>query len=92
MGEVRQLYDVFGINLTPQVESPMTDYINNDPRKNVYGKHVYKKGNSFSREFIEKEFKEYIELMSNELNGKISYERRVHLENWVNVLYWTILN
>ena len=64
MGEVRKLYDCLGMNLTPQVESPMTDFISNDPRKNVYGKHVYKKVNSFSRKFIENEFKEYIELMS----------------------------
>ena len=64
MGEVRKLYDDLGMNLTPQVESAMIHYINNDPRKNVYGKHVYKKGNYFSREFIEKEFKDYIELMS----------------------------
>ena len=64
MGEVRKLYDVLGMNLTPQVESAMIDYINNDPRKTVYGKHFYKKGPSFSREFIETEFKEYIELMS----------------------------
>ena len=64
MGEVRKLYDCLGMNLTPKVESTMIDYINNGSRKKVYGKHVYKKGNSFSREFIEKEFKEYIELMS----------------------------
>ena len=64
MGEVRIFYDCLGMNLTPQVESTMIDYINNDARKYVYGKHVYKKGNSFSREFIENEFKENIELMS----------------------------
>ena len=64
MGEVRKLYDCLGTNLTPQVESTVIDYINNDPRKNVYWKHVYKKENSFSRDFIENEFKEYIELMS----------------------------
>ena len=42
----------------------MINYLNNDPKKKVYGKHVYKKGSHFSKEFIEKEFKEYIDLMS----------------------------
>ena len=64
MGEVRKLYDFLGMDLTPQVESAMMDYINNDTRKKLYGHHVYKKGPPFTKEFIEREFKEYIDLMS----------------------------
>ena len=64
MGEVRKLYDFLGMNLTPEAESAMIYYLNNDPKKNVYGNHVYKKGSHFSKEFIEKEFKENIGLMS----------------------------
>ena len=52
------------MNLTLEAEAAMINYLNNDPKKNVYGKHVYKKGSHFSKEFIEKEFKEYIDLMS----------------------------
>ena len=64
VGEVRKLYDFLGMDLTPQVESAMMDYINNDTRKKLYGHHVYKKGPPFTKEFIEREFKEYIDLMS----------------------------
>ena len=64
MGEVRKLYDFLGMNLTPEAESAMINYLNNDPKKNVYGKRVHKKGSHFSKEFIEKEFKEYIDLIS----------------------------
>ena len=64
MGEVRKLYNFLGMNVTPEAESAMINYLNNDPKKNVYGKHVYKKGSHFSKEFIEKEFKKYIDLMS----------------------------
>ena len=64
MGEIRKLYDFLGMNLTADVEAAMINYLNNDPKKKVYGKHVYKKGSHFSKEFIEKEFKEYIDLMS----------------------------
>ena len=62
--EVRKLYDFLGMNLTPQAEFAMINYLNNDPKKKVYGKHVYKKRSHFSREFIEREFKEYIDLMA----------------------------
>ena len=64
MCEVRKLYDFLGMDLTPQAETAMINYLNNDPKKKVYGKHVYKKGSHFSREFIEREYKEYIDLMS----------------------------
>ena len=64
MGEVRKLYDFLGMNLTSEAESSMVNYLNHDPKKNVYGKHVYKKGSHFSKEFIETEFREYIDLMS----------------------------
>ena len=68
MREVRKLYGFLGMNLTPQAEAAMINYLNNDPKKKVYGKHVYKKGSHFSREFIEAEFKEYIDLMSKRFN------------------------
>ena len=54
MREVRKLYGFLGMNLTPQAEAAMINYLNNDPKKKVYGKHVYKKGSHFFREFIEK--------------------------------------
>ena len=58
------MYDFLGMNLTPEAESAMISYLNNDPKKTVYGEHVYKKSFQFSKEFIETEFKEYIDLMS----------------------------
>ena len=70
LGEVRKLYDFLGMNLTPEAESAMISYLKNDPKKKVYGKHVYKKGVHFSRQFIEEEFKEYINLMSKRVNRK----------------------
>ena len=48
-----------GMNLTSEAESAMVNYLNHDPKKNVY-----KKGSHFSKEFIETEFREYIDLMS----------------------------
>ena len=68
LGEVRKLYDFLGMNLTPEAESAMISYLNNDPKKKVYGKHVYKKGVNLSRQFIEQEFKEYIDLMSKRVH------------------------
>ena len=52
------------MTFTSEAEAAMINYLNNDPKKNVYGKHVYKKGSHFSKEFIEREFAEYIDLMS----------------------------
>ena len=70
LAEVRKLYDFLGMDLTPEAESAMMNYLNNDPKKKVYGKHVYKKGSHFSREFIEREFKEYVDIMTKTFNLK----------------------
>ena len=64
LGEVGKLYNFLGVDLTPQAQSAMISYLNNDPKKKVYGKHVYQNDVHFSRQFIEEEFKEYIDLMS----------------------------
>ena len=68
MKEVKKMYDAFEMKLTPQAEEAMTDYINHDPKKNVYGKHVYKNGLDFSRQFIQEKYKEYIELMATKID------------------------
>ena len=43
LGEVRKMYDSLGLTLTPEAESAMINYLENDPKKKVYGKHKYKK-------------------------------------------------
>ena len=68
MGEVRKLYDSIGMNLTPETESAMMSYLNNDPKKKVYGKHKYKQGVHLPREVLEQEFKQYVELMSKRVD------------------------
>ena len=68
MGEVRKLYDSLGMNLTPEAESAMISYLNNDPKKKVYGKHKYKNGVSFSRQYFMEEYKEYIDLMAKRID------------------------
>ena len=70
MGEVRKLYDSLGLTLTPEAESAMISYLNNDPKKKVYGKHKYKQGVHLPQEVLEEEFKEYIELMSKRVDCK----------------------
>ena len=70
LGEVRKLYESLGMNLTPEAESAMISYLNNDPKKKVYGKHKYKQGVHLPREVLEEEFKEYIELMSERVACK----------------------
>ena len=37
LGEMRKLYDYFGMTLTPETESAMMHYIYNDPKKTKYG-------------------------------------------------------
>ena len=64
------MYDFLGMDLTPQAQSAMISYLKNDPKKKVYGKHIYKKGVHFSRKFIEEEFREYIDLMSKRVDRK----------------------
>ena len=68
LGEINKLYAFLGMDLTPEAQSAMISYLTNDPKKKVYGKHVYKKGVHFSRQFIEEEFKEYIDLMCKRVN------------------------
>ena len=63
-----KMYDAFEMKLTPQAEEAMTNYIDHDPKKNVYGKHVYKNGLDFSRQFIQEEYQEYIELMATKID------------------------
>ena len=58
------------MDLTPETESSMISYLHNDPKKKVYGKHKYKEGVHLPREVLEKEFKEYISLMSKRVDIK----------------------
>ena len=63
------MYDFLGMNLTPEAQSVMISYLNNDAKKKRnYGKQVYKKNVHFSRQFIEEEFKDYIDLMSKRVD------------------------
>ena len=47
MGEVRKLYDFLGMNLTPEAESAMVNYLNNDPKKKRLWKTRLQEGISF---------------------------------------------
>ena len=58
------------MDLTPEAESAMISYLNNDLKKKVYGKHKYKEGVHLPREVLEEEFKEYIKLMSKRIDMK----------------------
>ena len=59
------MYDYFGMALTPQTESAMLHYLENDPKKTVYGQHKYTMEEfGITTDDLEEEFKEYIELMS----------------------------
>ena len=65
LGEMRKLYDYFGMTLTPETESAMVHYLNNDPKKTKYGVHKYTLEEfGISIDEIKEEFKEYIEIMS----------------------------
>ena len=65
MGEMRKMYDYFGMTLTPQTESAMGHYMNNDPKKTVYGQHKYTLQEfGLTIDDLKEEFKEYIEMMS----------------------------
>ena len=70
IGEVCKLYDSIRMNLTPEAESAMISCLNNDPKKKVYGKHKYKQDMHLPWEVLEKEFKEFIELMSKQVDCK----------------------
>ena len=62
------MYEKFEMKLTPQAEEAMTKYIDHDPKKKVYGKHVYKNDLDFSNKFIQKEYQEYIQLMATKVD------------------------
>ena len=64
LGEIRKLYDFLEMDLTPEVETAMTSYLENDPKKKVYGKHIYKKGVYLPTEVLQEEFAYYITEMS----------------------------
>ena len=68
--EIRKLYDFLEMNLTAEVETAMVSYLKNDPKKKIYGKHVYKKGVHLPRDVLEEEFKYYIDEMSKRVNKK----------------------
>ena len=70
LGEIRKLYDFLEMNLTPEAEAAMVSYLENDPKKKVYGKHVYKKGVHLPRGVLEEEFKYYINEMSKRVKKK----------------------
>ncbi len=61
------MYDATNMTLTPEAEAAMVHYLNNDPKKKVYGKHIYREGVYFDKEFFEENFKEYIDLMSKRI-------------------------
>ena len=59
------MYDYFGMILTPETESAMVHYMNNDPKKTTYGVHKFTLEEfGISMGQIKEEFKEYIEIMS----------------------------
>ena len=64
MGETRKLYDHFSLTLTPQAESAMQNYLENDTHKT---RKPYKYSSledyGITREDLQSEFSEYIELM-----------------------------
>ena len=65
LGEIRKMYDYFGMTLTPETESAMVHYMNNDPKKTTYGVHKYTLEEfGISVDEIKEDFKEYIEIMS----------------------------
>ena len=71
MGEMRKLYDYFGLKLTPQTEDAWKKYMDNDPKKKKYGKHKYTMEQyNVTKEDLAEEFKEYIQLMSKKYDTK----------------------
>ena len=65
---MRKMYDYFGMTLTPQTESAMRNYLENDPKKTIYGAHKYTLEEfGLTKEDLRVEFKEYVELMSKRI-------------------------
>ena len=69
LGEMRRLYDIMDMNLSPKTEAGMAEYLENDKKK-AKAKHVYKDGCHLPREVLEEEFKYYIEAMSKRVKKK----------------------
>ena len=70
MGEVRRLYDFLEMDLTPKVETAMSSCISNEFKIGSYQKPVLEQSENFSRDSVEKDFKEYLDLMSKRVNRK----------------------
>ena len=65
LGEVRKLYDYFGMTLTPDAEDAMRHYLENDPKKTKYGNYTYTLEEfNITEEDLKETFKEYIALMT----------------------------
>ena len=64
MGEVRKLYDFLGMNLTPEVESAMNSCIKNEFKIGTYRTPLYEGSTLFSKQSVQKDFEEYLDLMS----------------------------
>ena len=59
------MYDYFGMTLTPETETAMVHYMNNDPKMTTHGVHKFTLEEfGISMDEIKEEFKEYIEIMS----------------------------
>ena len=64
LGEMRKMYDYFGMTLTLDTELAMEYYMDNDPKKTTYGVHKYTLEQfGLTVDEIKEEFKEYIEIM-----------------------------
>ena len=70
MGEVRKLYDFLGMGLTLQVETAMSSCISNEFKIRSYQKPVLEDSEVFSRDSVERDFKEYLDLMSKRVDRK----------------------
>ena len=68
MGEVRKLYDFLGMNLTSEVELAMNSCISNEFKIGNYQKPVLEQRENISRDSVERDFKEYLDLMSKRVD------------------------
>ena len=70
MGEIRKLYDFLDMNLTSEVESAMNSCISNEFKIGSYQKPVLEQRENFSKDSVERDFKEYLDLMSKRVDRK----------------------
>ena len=68
MGEVRKLYDFLDMDLTPQVETAMSSCISNEFKIGSYQKPVLEESEIFTRDSVERDFREYLDLMSKRVD------------------------